>query len=1049
MVALFPPQTVLTQAGAGNDLQADNLDALGLTTPAISPTWAGTNPAQGDVDLAQMTIQLNNAMAPWRCVVEYLAAPVDFAGVSGQSLGGPALVARLHPEAARRLERSVALRHGSTARPVPVAMVLRLAALPAGPPNLRLHRAGETLEGGGGQRLASFHDARGLIIDPVAVAQMLLDLVGARPALLSPFPGGQGLGGVGGLQGIAALAPPATRIHVIDPHGWVFNPPRPLAQIKLIDGGGAQQAVVPASGLVDLPAGQSLGRANADTANDPGQPLRWGLAGDGVMGRLPLAAPAFPGGITRQFIRVMAVDLDWHLLGNRSNGTVNNVRGDDGQIPAFLLPVVRPAVPNFNWLADGMDVLGAATAIAQTIPAPAVWAIIASPEIDPALATPPNGRRWPGFPTPLGAVGGFTPGLDPRRNLAAAWRNPADRPGAVQDVVLTVAADTVPAEAHIRAYPRSFQEIRAIGEDPSFLRGDGGAGIARPGQPAPIVIPNPFGLAPGDPHPANARLSVDLVVTTRLGLRRVYSLATVPVAAGPLAFAGLPEAPFGGVAPLQNPLVVALLDGLGQRSIAPSSLFGIASPPPLGGGPPASVAAFLRSLASETQPRIGPRLPTQGRHETIWAVGTAPAQNQALAFRALLTGARWTQESRSANPELADPGNPPGPDIHAAGVSVDGPLAYDLAVHALKRAQPILPLGPGQQGWLVSMGGDNWDPPAAPVAGTVSAVMLETIAAICDTPELSFLPTPQPGDTIGAIQNAITNALGLAPQPPPAPSNADRILVEVQREIATSKFGRRDAQWALTRAFAEARELVYIEGPAFAATARQPDPPAAAVPFGPSAYDLVAALLAALNARPGLRVIICVPRMPEFAVQKAPWVRAALAHRKAAIESLTDVHPSRVAAFHPAGFPGRAALIRSTSVIVDDAWCMVGTSHIRRRGMTFDGGVDVASFDRQVAAGYSAGIAAFRRALMAAKLGVPVPGGPAQASALWTRLARPASAFDAVADLLAEGGLGRIQPIWAGPTDSQVIPQKGEVADPDGSGGADFLTLFAGLISEI
>ena len=26
---------------------------------------------------------------------------------------------------------------------------------------------------------------------------------------------------------------------------------------------------------------------------------------------------------------------------------------------------------------------------------------------------------------------------------------------------------------------------------------------------------------------------------------------------------------------------------------------------------------------------------------------------------------------------------------------------------------------------------------------------------------------------------------------------------------------------------------------------------------------------------------------------------------------------------------------------------------------------------------------------------------------------------------------GRIQPIWAGPTDDVVIPQKGDVADPD------------------
>lgn len=1052
MVALFPPQTVLTQAGAANDLQADALDALGVSTPAISPTWAGTSPAQGDVDLNAMTIQLTSAMAPWRAAVEYVTAPTAFSDPSGASLTGPALVIRLHPEAARRLERSIAVRHNSTARPVPVAMVLRVAALPAGPLGARIHRAGETLDGGA-QGTASFHDARGLIVDPIAAAQMLLDIVGARPALLSPFvPGGQGINGIGGIQAIAALAPNGVRVHVIDPHGWAYRPTRALAGIEIVDGAGAQVSVIPNTGLADLQPGQSVGRSTASIQGDTTQPLRFGLATTGVLDRAPIQAPALPAGVVlnRQFIRIMAVDLDWHLRGNRGAAPVNGVRGDDALYPAFLLPVVRPQVPAFTYLADGMDVLGAATTIAQTIPASSAWPIIVSPAIDPALACPPQGQRWPAFPTAAGAAT-FAPGHDPRRNLTATFRNPADGLDANRDVIATVAADVVPADAHVRAYPRQFQEIRAIGEDPSFLRGDGGAAIAVAGQPTQILLVNPFGLAPGDPLPASPQLSVDFVVTARDGQRRIFSLTTVPVAAGSLAFPGSPETAFGGVAHLQNPLIVALLDGLGQRSIAPSSLFGIASPAPPAGAPPASAADLIRALASETQPRIGPRLPTQGRHETIFAVGTAPAQNQALAWRALLTGGRWTFETRSANPEQGDPGNGPGPDVHAAGVSVDGPLAYDLAVHALKRAQPILPLGPGQQGWLVSMGGDNWDPPPAPAAGvgTVAAVALETIAALCDTPELSFLPTPQVGDTIGAIQNAITGALGLSPQPPPAPGNADRILVEIQREIANAKFGRRDAQWALTRAIGEARELIYIESPSFAATARQPDPPDPPQPPTPSQHDLVAAIVAALTARPRLKVVICTPRLPDFATAKAPWVRAALAHRKEALESLMAAHRPRVAAFHPIGFPGRSAVIRTTTVIVDDVWSMVGTSHLRRRGMTFDGGVDVASIDRQITAGYSAGIAAFRRQLMAAKLGVPTPAGPAQSSPLWIRLARPDGAFDVVADLLMQGGLGRIQPVWAGPTDASVIPQKGAVADPDGADGANFLTLFASLLSEI
>ena len=100
--------------------------------------------------------------------------------------------------------------------------------------------------------------------------------------------------------------------------------------------------------------------------------------------------------------------------------------------------------------------------------------------------------------------------------------------------------------------------------------------------------------------------------------------------------------------------------------------------------------------------------------------------------------------------------------------------------------------------------------------------------------------------------------------------------------------------------------------------------------------------------------------------------------------------------------------------------------------------------------GTSAGIARFRQELMAAKLGVTIPTGPANSSALWTRLAEPESAFDVLADLLASGGLGRCSPVWSGPTDTSVIPQSDAVADPDGvdEDGSGLLALFGTLLIE-
>jgi hypothetical protein len=138
-------------------------------------------------------------------------------------------------------------------------------------------------------------------------------------------------------------------------------------------------------------------------------------------------------------------------------------------------------------------------------------------------------------------------------------------------------------------------------------------------------------------------------------------------------------------------------------------------------------------------------------------------------------------------------------------------------------------------------------------------------------------------------------------------------------------------------------------------------------------------------------------------------------------------------------------------VIVDDVYALVGTSHFRRRGMTFDGGCDIASIDRALnARGTSTSIARFRQELMANKLGVSVPAGPATSSALWTRLAEPEAAFDVLADLLATGGLGRCTPVFAGPTDNLVIPQSDEVSDPDGvdPDGTGLLALMLTVLLE-
>lgn len=1058
MPALMPPQTVLTPTDAGNQLQTEGLDALGLVVPNLASGWADADPVPADVDDNQLRLTLTNPRAPFRGVLEVQATPAAYSDVGGAPITTPAAVLRLHPEAARRLAALVAARLGAPLqRPVPVAMLVHGVAVPASPQPMNWFLAGEAL-GFGGPRAVSFHDARGLPIDPLAVAAIFNDLIGFRPALNFGHAQMPALGAAGGLTGILARATTPVRVHLVDPHGHAFAPTRDAARLKLLDGANAEQAVI-ASSLVALAAGQRIGRSAADDSNDAAstdpsvqaQPLRWGWSANDTLDRTPRAAPALPGGVTlaTQFLRLTAVDLDWHLLGNRGDTLLNNVPGDDGAVPDFALPRVRPAVPGFDYLVDGNDVLGAASQIATGFP-PAgadVLALLASPAIDPATPLPPGpgaAGHWPAFPAP-NTGGGLVAGAGATRGLAAAFRAPADGPDARLDVVVTIAADVVPAGTHLRVYPRQFVQISAISsEQPSFVRGDGGAGIAQAGQPTVVLLVNPFALAPAAVLPSPAVLAVDVVVTARNGQRRMHSAVDLTVSTTTQAFvANL--APFGGNALLATPVFQALTAAFGATSVAPASVFALPPPAAPAGGNPGSVIELVRQLANETvAPRQGPRLPTQGRFDTVFALGVAPAAGQPLAWQAVLSGARWTLESRSAQPELGDPGNPPGPDVHAAGVRVGGQLAYDLALHAIKRAQPIVPTGPGAPGWMVMTGGDNWDDPAPDAAGSVAGVMLETIAPFCDSPELSFLPVPQPGDSVQSAVDALASRLGV-PSPGITVANEDRLRRQLQREIVTAKSGQRDALWSLRRAIAQAREFVYIEGPAFGRTARPAGAPL------PHEVDLVDLLRARLQANPRLKVAVCVPRMPDFAEGKANWVRAALAQRKQAIETLTTQDRQRVAAFQPIGFPGRAALIRSTVVIVDDVYALVGTSHFRRRGMTFDGGCDVASLDRTLnGQGRSTAVARFRQELMAARLGVPVPSGPAASSALWTRLAEPDAAFDVLADLLAAGGQGRCSAVFAGPTDNAVIPQTDAVSDPDGvdADGSGLLALFGTLLIE-
>ncbi|HHJ21197.1 MAG TPA: hypothetical protein ENJ84_15435 [Gammaproteobacteria bacterium] len=1032
--------TRLTPASAQQSLQDEGIKALGLTAPQLSPVWSNTTPTADNYDNIQLTLNFGSPVqAPFLGILHSVDVPDSVYEVDGSPVAGPAIVFRFHPQAAVRLISLATGRYSALADlliyPVATTMVVRTAGPGLEP---QWYEPGDVIAASG---TVSFHDQRGLIVDPIAVAAMYHDLLAAFPAMLKPpvADTGASVSDSGGLSPIAALAS-GTRVHVIDGHGALFQPPVATSTLTRRDADGDVTATLDSQGLLDFPVGQVL-RATDDDETDTTRRLRWGWSQAGTLARTPLSHPelplsgAPPATLPRQFLRVTVIDLPWHLLGNRSTSDVQGIPGDDGDIPASLQPKIRTEI-DIDYLSDGIATMaGIGQVVERFTDAGSGFINATSPVLDDAVGVPPaadSTGRWPNFPVSTSTAGFPAPPLAVEDGMTAYWHG-------AKDVVVTIQDGQVPDGASVRLYPRLFVEIKAIAEQPSFVRGDGGSGIATAGGALSILLENPFNLLEGQPQPSPAHLTMDIVVTPRVGRRRLSANIGVDVSSDPAPSVNDPFA---------TPDVLSDIP-LMMRAVCPVPLFGLSRALAPSGGTPATPLDLVRSLASETEPREGPRLPTMARFDSAFCSGIpdAGAVDGVLSWQGVLTGGRWQRETRSSLHREGNPGNPAGPDIHAAGVRVNGDLALDLARHTVKRTQPILPLPSttgSTPGWIVMSGGNNFNEPSVHIPDTGAGALLETVAAVCETPELSLISANIPDEDVAFqdLLQALAGALSLPSVPDITVGNEDRLINLVRREYFVSKHGTRDALWALRRALGQARELIYIESPQFCRTAYAAGSPAA------HEIDLVETISSRMIAQPGLKVVICTSRASDYSPRYQGWVRQALKARKEAVDALKAVDDSRVVAFHPKGFPGRSASIRTSTICVDDIWNLTGTSHFRRRGMTFDGAADIVSLDLQMANGYSQALQNYRRELMARKLGLEPTDPAIRQMSEWTRLAQPASAFSVFKDLVEQGGLGMIDPLWEGPSDTAVLPATEDMADPDGSDGATFIATFASLLAE-
>jgi hypothetical protein len=271
------------------------------------------------------------------------------------------------------------------------------------------------------------------------------------------------------------------------------------------------------------------------------------------------------------------------------------------------------------------------------------------------------------------------------------------------------------------------------------------------------------------------------------------------------------------------------------------------------------------------------------------------------------------------------------------------------------------------------------------------------------------------------------------------PAAGDRWVEEVRREAMAAHHGRRDALWSWRWAIAHARRLIYVETSLLSATAH-----------GSQAHevDLIELLAERLAAEESLRVVLALPKRLPLGRGYESFAQRLHLGRNAAVKALQAADPRRVVVYHPVGFPGRPEQLRGTFASVDDVWALVGSSTLSRRGLTFDGGLDISFVGHDLVEGVSRTVRDLRRTAMARLLGLspPVPGAGETPDPRWVRLADPRSAFELLRETLDNGGEGELEGLWTGLPETELPALDVALADPD---GRDFSAVLAGFAAAL
>ena len=1052
----------LIQDLAKLSLQEKGLEGFSFTMPVAATKWVddGSSTPSVTYDAAGLSLQCasHNWLAPFSGNVIRIDAsasplPVTLQKADGSVVNEAGLLLRLFPQAILRIRRLLALKaepdgpsaplksEGIAVRQVPAWIFF--SSTSGSSPATGLKRAGEDL---GVSGTISFFDEQGYILHPLYVASVAKMLTGLYPALNADESHPDHLSHFTGLQSGSKM------VRLVKPGGLPHNGDK-------VEGVTISDAT---SGLfsINAPGGSDtsvLGvvKRQDDTAATgafPPQRARQILLANVCYGRhldsitLPAQVSSLgSNSLVHDFFTIEVLDLADYLTGT-----------PEPALPATQLEP-RPQVrlnENVRLLSTGNEILGSLSAVFSGSPAES---LLVAPKMDEQMLLPADSGNvtWPAFPA---LPGGFTAEPEDvpfpanlREELETHSRADFIQPqGGGQPVDVLLRLTGLPRGAAVRVFTRQF------GNDAVVKRGDGAGGVCTQ-EVAPVsgrtlngelvlVLRDPLGLVRPDGTvtvPSDPLLIVDImVVRQNKKQKRLYGAVTFPVQVPAVA----------------SPAALApnILAGVSKRGVSRAAILGLHDSATTS----FDFSSFENTLNSilaymgETQPRDAARHPTMARRDLT------AASRKTSGWEAVLGAGRIDGRMHHDEQDMGSPGSPGGPESVTAGIyTQQGQLAWDIGRAAFRRTTSIyermVPLS--DAGWnepSIRSPLGAADPPTAD-QGLFAGAVLQNIAPYCETPELGLLKTlvtnnissiPATFDDLVDLVVTWINGINTSGLPSPldaaanrlrtelvtklndlkddnalSESDKERLYNELKRELSSSCFGRRDTQWALKQAIQQARHFIYLETPGFSITQ--------GIDSSDHQVDLNQLLLSRLQAVPGLRLIICVPKKPDYQPAYAQWIAKEVKSRYDLLQGFPD---KQVVVFHPVGFPGRSSNIEHHTVIVDDRWALTGSSAWRRRGMGFDGSTDLVFTETELRHGKSESISALRRSLMARRLGIS-PDDQSGSRAL--QLHHIPSAFTMIRQMLQAGGLGKVERLWNGREpgitwSDPTLPE--EVANPDG-----------------